>query len=435
MTTSSASRSGTVLMTVAVVVLLLGALASATVNLMVSGVEGQTARQEGVVLVIAAEDAVNQAVRDLEADLAAVDALAVGDTLTVFGDREVNGCVTAAECRKLDDDEVLITATAASGTSDAERYGAYEAQVRTAIEYGPGSAFDYGLFSDQPLDSSSNLQTDSYDSSLGRYGEDEDNVGSEGHIGSNGDIRLWSASTHVRGNATPGHGDPPHTLTKHNNADVDGSTAPASQTVLLPEPVYTVPSEDDSDNEQLSDHIVSGPDGDELTVSSNLTVPEGADLFVFSSMTVNSAKTFTLSKDTEIYITSSLLLKSNATIDLAGHALTIYLEGDFTMSSNSRIENTGRPEDFHLVVRGDESTVTKNSNTDLTGVVYAPTARVELNSNFDLFGSVVGGEVGLDSNLDLHYDVSLADLTADWIQVPVGLAVTRWRGTTTTVAP
>ncbi len=43
------------------------------------------------------------------------------------------------------------------------------------------------------------------------------------------------------------------------------------------------------------------------------------------------------------------------------------------------------------------------------GTIYAPNASVEINSNFELFGSVVARRVHLDSNCRIHYDESLQE--------------------------
>lgn len=410
------SRAGTALITVAVVVLLLGVLASGTVNLMVAGMEGQAARRERVVQVIAAEDAVNRAVRQLEADLVPVMDLAVGEELAIFAGRDVNGCVTGADCRTLSDDEILVTATAV-GAGPAGPSGGYRVELRTRVASGPSPAFGFGLFSNESLDLN-NFGTYSYDSTDPGY------AGLDGDIGSNGDIVLGSASSTIRGSLTAG--PPPAVYDVLKPGDVLGPMSNASQALVLPEPIWTVPAA--NDNAQLDGAYLVG---DALLLAKGATVEMPAGVYVFSTLSIALKATLRLTGDAEIYVTSSLGFGGNrSSIDLGGaHALTIFLDGDLDIPSNSGgVVGVARPADFNLVVKG-AHTLAIDSNNAFTGVIYAPSAVVDYHSNNDIYGLVVGDDLNISSNIDLHYDVSLAGYDPDWLAAPAGLEVTGWRGT------
>jgi hypothetical protein len=53
------------------------------------------------------------------------------------------------------------------------------------------------------------------------------------------------------------------------------------------------------------------------------------------------------------------------------------------------------------------------SNAKLFGTIYAPSASIVINSNFELFGSLVARAVHLDSNSRIHFDEALLELDED----------------------
>jgi hypothetical protein len=48
-----------------------------------------------------------------------------------------------------------------------------------------------------------------------------------------------------------------------------------------------------------------------------------------------------------------------------------------------------------------------NSNAKMYGTIFAPNAKVSIDSNFELFGAVIAREVSLSSNSMIHYDEQL----------------------------
>jgi len=76
------------------------------------------------------------------------------------------------------------------------------------------------------------------------------------------------------------------------------------------------------------------------------------------------------------------------------------------------------------------------SNAELHGVVYAPNAHVEIDSNFQLFGSLVARSVRLSSWSRIHFDEALREVDGDesesgftrltWRERPVSAAEIQW---------
>ena len=81
------------------------------------------------------------------------------------------------------------------------------------------------------------------------------------------------------------------------------------------------------------------------------------------------------------------------------------------MSRNVRInllsDNVINPE-----VLVDLDDVDFNSNSKIYGTIYAPNAKVTIDSNFQLFGAMLAREIDLDSNCFIHFDEDLLNATA-----------------------
>jgi len=96
------------------------------------------------------------------------------------------------------------------------------------------------------------------------------------------------------------------------------------------------------------------------------------------------------------------------------------------MNSNSQIWPTSnKPISIALNLLSDNvinpevtvqlDTVDFDSNSKIWGVVYAPNARVVLDSNFELFGSLMARSIDIDSNATFHLDEALIDATASGV--------------------
>jgi len=117
-------------------------------------------------------------------------------------------------------------------------------------------------------------------------------------------------------------------------------------------------------------------------------------------------------------------MSSNADVSvMPGQSVTIYTNGDITMNSNNDI-NVGN-EAKNFIIYGTSSigqNFTFDSNVQVYGCIYAPNAAITLNSNTDILGAMIGDTIELDSNAEVHYDESLAQVGGTG-----GLRVTRWK--------
>lgn len=275
------------------------------------------------------------------------------------------------------------------------------------IKYDP---WNFAVFGDEDLDFSSAALVDSYDSTNGSYGGT--NVGAQGNIGTNsilyGGIDMYPNSQ-VYGDAYSGpESDPNDVIITQGNAYLDG--------------------EKKSLYEEKSMPSVVAPDsldfmgGYSLGVGESGTIDSSGE---FTSLVLGSNSTLTITADATLYITGDFMMSSNSQLNIAdGVNVTIYLGGTFTQASNSQINNLSQ-DPTSLFILGTDSfngTMTWNSNTDFYGAIYVPRAYVDFNSNIDFYGSIAAGSFEFNSNARFHYDFALAGLKRDDMEdLPYGI--------------
>jgi hypothetical protein len=282
------------------------------------------------------------------------------------------------------------------------------ARMELVVRSVPSTIWRFGAFGKEFLHLNSNARVDSYNSSAGTYvaqavngsGTDQ-HANTDGDVGSNGYVSL-DQNSRVWGDASPGPGN---TTTVLGNAFVTGSTTPMSAAMELPP--LNVPS-----------YASLGA----LSVSSNTTIPTGNRRY--TNLVVNNNRTLTITGPANIVITN-LTLRSGATLQVnaTNGPVTLWVIDDFIMNSNSFMgptdllpqnltvnllsDNVINPE-----VQIDVDDLAFESNTKLYGMVYAPSAAIEIRSNFELFGSVIGRSVDLRSNARFHFDEALVAATS-----------------------
>jgi hypothetical protein len=284
----------------------------------------------------------------------------------------------------------------------ALRATALERRARERIELVvreiPDGFFRYAVFGDEGVEFDTSSFVDSYDSDLGEYDEQYDSsskhAGEFGNVGSNADIDL-ETNTQIYGNASPG---PEHVVSHLGpNTLVSGSTSAAPESVLLP-PVV-VPSFPSS--------------GSALVKKTTLYLGPG-DVH-YSSVAVSSGGAIEIRGPARV-VFDDLTLASNTSMRLVtvGGPIEIYGTGDFRMQSNSHlVTHTTRPHDVAIYLSSNNidgsprSTVEFNANSEYTGLIYAPSALIEIQTMFEIYGSVMARQVALGSNSAIHYDTSL----------------------------
>ena len=281
-----------------------------------------------------------------------------------------------------------------------------QSRVQVVVQNTPDNLFRYAAFGDKVMAMDSWAKVDSYDSSLGAY-EDQDVNGTaadpyakkNGDVGSNKDVVL-SANAWVHGDATPGPTGT--TVIMGTTAGVDGSTLPStSEQDLPPIDVPTYPSLGSMNWTSTTGSIGPGE-------------------LAYTDFKVASSKTMTIVGPAKVVVDNfSLAASANIVIDATNGPVEFFVMNDFVVNSNTTFGSlTKTPADLAINLLSDNiinpdvtvdlDNVTFDSNARIYGTIYAPQAHIEIDSNFELFGALVGRSVLLSANSRLHYDEALA---------------------------
>jgi hypothetical protein len=293
------------------------------------------------------------------------------------------------------------TSLVSVGRDDASRMG-----VEMVVQPLARGLFRWAAFGDEYVHMDSNSRTDSYDSSVGTYLSQQVNgsgsnayANTDGDIGSNGNISMDS-NIGVWGDAHPGPGG---TVTCAGGSDpgITGSTTPLTSDSPLPE--LLVPA------------IPLG--GDYIVNTTTLT----SGSYHFGQLQVNMNKTLTITGPATI-VCEDFKLKSGSkiTVDATNGPVEFFVLNDFILNSNTLIASTDRTPldvavnlmsdnilDPGVDVNFDEDLVDFDSGSKMYGSIYAPSASITIDSNFELFGSLLARRVDLNSNCRIHYDEQL----------------------------
>jgi hypothetical protein len=235
------------------------------------------------------------------------------------------------------------------------------------------SQYIWAAFGDEGLSMDSNAQIDSYNSNLGSYDSQDVN----------------------------GNGSSSYALENGNVVDMPEIDLPS-----LP-----------SLGDMLFNDYGTGP--------FESYIPSGS--WHFGDTRVTADELVIVGPATVVFDSFEMRANSGVTVDASGGPVDIYVIGDFVMNSNTHFaSDTQTPSDLALHLLSDNvinpqldvdlDYVDFESNAKLYGTIYAPNAAIEINSNFELFGSLVARRVHLDSNAKVHFDEALLSASDDEVR-------------------
>ena len=373
----------------------IGVLAMSMVAIQVSGaVEQGSARQEARAS-LAAEAGLSQAYMNLQASRSGVIGSANAPTDMAGGEVYVGTQIFGTK-----NNLVRVTSNASVGRSNASAELVLRDNVNTL--------FKYAAFGDSQIDLDNQAMVDSYDSTLGSYASQVVNgsgsnawANDDGHIGSNGNITA-ATDAKIFGNAAPGISA---SITLTGTAAVSGATANATTSVAMPPIVVPVIASSGNMTFNADTTLAAGSYHYATTITSNnvaLTI-SGPATVVFDSLTMQA--------------------RSNLRVDSTNGPVNIYVVNDFVMHSHTLIAaNDFDPRALHLNLVSDNiinpgvtidlDDVILASNSRFYGTLYAPDAFIDIDSNFELYGSLIAEKVRTASDARVHYDEALGRVLA-----------------------
>ena len=295
------------------------------------------------------------------------------------------------------DDRWMLRARGTLGTSTRT----IEVGVRRRVN----RYFVEGLFSLEDLVLNGDIQTDSYDSSMGPYAAQATNVdaygsysGTKGHVGSNADVVLLGTSTAVRGNAIPG---PLREVKQSGSPFVLGDKAPRMDLIDIPPEPY-------ADYEAA--YLVNDNDAAFSGYPANKIRYSAANY----TLSVAAGETMVIPAGT--YFLKSLELKGGATLEIGGD-VKLYVTGELNLGGGTLV-NAGAPTDFqvhaHPYALPDgfaptSTTVKVNGGVNVGMSLIGPGADLVIGGGDHFFGAAVAKSITVGGNCFFHYDAAVGE--------------------------
>ena len=259
------------------------------------------------------------------------------------------------------------------------------ATTQIQVDVRRGSPFQHALFGLDAVGVEANVLVDSYDSSLEDY--DPSTAGARGHIRSNDNINLLTNNM-VKGDVIAGG-----SVSRFASTTITGAVrerAPSASVVPdIGFPPYT-------------------------SATTGISPPTAYNIAT-RNLTVDAGETVTL--DPGLYSFNSVTLGPDAKVVLDG-PVTLYLTGRFHAKGGGVINTSKKPANLIMYSSAPvENAFELDAGTgEFYGAVYVVHGEFDIDtSQWEFFGAVVAQTVDLDSDIAIHYDVSLARLS-----LPVG---------------
>ncbi len=281
------------------------------------------------------------------------------------------------------------------------------ARIEVVVEPKVTSFFRWGAFGNDWLHLDYQAMVDSYDSSDGSYDDQTSGSGDdvhaleEGATASNGDVTL-DQEAQIYGDSMPGVDG---TITILGDADVTGSTMPLEVPAEMPEIDLPIIAS-------------TGP----LVIDPDDTATIGPGDLHYDELSAGTSSTLIVhGPATVIFDSFAMYAGSNITVNSENGPVEFYVVGDFTVGDDTTVASmTNAPADITINLLTDNIADTElevdldeldfASNAKLYGSVYAPNAAIDIETNFELFGSLIARQLDLASNCRIHYDEALMEM-------------------------
>ena len=294
----------------------------------------------------------------------------------IYGDIEiaVYGCGTA---------EVAITS---KGTLSSITGPIVARTVKVLLH--EHKLFDSAILAQENISLNGTPYVDSYDSSVGLYGEDG-NAGLEGDVVTNSQadpaIQLDGNVT-INGDTSTG---PEGTVSVQGSSTISGDTTHTADVFMPP---VTVPSNLENLTQESGPSLITPITGNHKYSSINLT----------------GSQIVTLSGNVNLYITGTIATSGSSQIIMeANSTLNIYFTGDVSLAGNGISNQDGDPSDLTFYGTSTVSNVSLSGISSFYGTFYAPSASCSITGNTEIFGAIAGGSVSHSGTAGVHFDEHL----------------------------
>ncbi|MBN2383256.1 hypothetical protein JXQ70_10270 [bacterium] len=248
---------------------------------------------------------------------------------------------------------------------------------------------EMGSFSCQKFSLRGNALVDSYDYSLGPYGEF--NSDSFGHIFSNNEVELTGSSV-VRGN-----------ITAHNISLLGNSTIEGSQVIT----------------EELWDCFTAMVEEIEDTVSTinnnnaiGLTSAGISPFHPSDSLDFKLVNGESITLNEGLYYFDSLTLQGNSFLNIEGHVI-IYCQGKIEFDGTSSTNYEGDPNNLAIYSLG--NSINLNGSAKVYAQLFSTSGQIKLSGHSSVFGKLFANNIELIGNASLHFNTYNSDSSLQFV--------------------
>ncbi|MBN9416272.1 MAG: hypothetical protein J0I12_12590 [Candidatus Eremiobacteraeota bacterium] len=130
----------------------------------------------------------------------------------------------------------------------------------------------------------------------------------------------------------------------------------------------------------------------------------------YDSVSIGNAGTLTLKAG--VYVMNSFSIGGGANIQVAGDGpVQIYVAKSFSLNNGAVVSNSKVSPSLLQINMADGSTYDQQGGTQLTGVVYGPSATANLSNGSTIYGSLSGNSVKIAGASWVHYDEALSEFS------------------------
>ena len=155
------------------------------------------------------------------------------------------------------------------------------------------------------------------------------------------------------------------------------------------------------------------PTSGSLASTSDLVL--GPGLVHYDALAMGGGTTLTIRGPATVVL-DDYRMKSGAAMifDATDGEIELHGTGNFVLESNTKMKTLSESAlDLTILLSGDNMSpgardrVQLSSNAEFVGAIYAPSISYRLGSNFNVYGSIICGELMLASNGEIHFDEAL----------------------------
>jgi hypothetical protein len=269
-----------------------------------------------------------------------------------------------------------------------------EAREKITYKIPKGYVFDYGAFASDRVLLNDDAYIDSYDSSVSPWSSE--GAIRNGHVGTNrtggNSIRLRRRTT-IYGDAVVGPGGNPST---------DINVAPSAQITGVTGSLAAA-----RDMTPRGMPAGGGAPYDLLLQNNEITIfTQGT--YRLNRIRLTDDASISISGEVTLYVEDRIRIEDRGAINIQpGGSLTIYAARELIVRNRGKLNPTEDPEKLIIFGTPSFNSIQFTGNSLMHGAIFAPNANTTIQTNAEIFGSVIADRVTIEDDAKLHYDEAL----------------------------